>query len=127
MTLVKLLRDLRKTLREPGVLAASGARAAAINLLLSRLGHWLDRLPGKDDPERIPNDALNAARAKRGGRAVAAYQLTRNMDGEDKSTVLTDLLADLMHWGAASGIDVADALWSAQNHASAEGLKEVSP
>lgn len=127
MTLVTLLRDLRRTLLEPGVLAgAPDDKRAAAHMLLSQLGKWLDRLPPKSNPERIPHDALNAARAKRGGRAIAAYLLNAGVD-DDGTTAFVDLLTDLMHWGAANGIAVDEALWSAQNHASAEGLKEVSP
>lgn len=40
--------------------------------------------------------------------------------GSEPETVLTDVLADLMHWADAYGVDFRPALWLATEHHAAE-------
>lgn len=68
----------------------------------------------------VPADqiATNAARSKWGGQLVAVFAALAGLDapGEDDATRLGDLLADLMHWCDAVGVDFDDALRRARNH-----------
>lgn len=126
MTLVKLLRDLTVTLEDRGLISREpehAQQALVLGVLLSRLRALLNRLPDNTDDEAVKASGPNGHRAKRGGRALAAYRLSRpNSQDEPDETMLIDLLADLLHWGAAKGVDVSQALATAQNHAVSEGV-----
>lgn len=55
----------------------------------------------------------NARRAGHATVALAAYALET---GSDDETMLTDLLADLMHWARANGRDFDVAMEQAEGH-----------
>jgi hypothetical protein len=70
-----------------------------------------DALPA--DPEGMNDD-----RAMWAQTALDAFAEVTNMDtaGEDAQTILTDLLADFMHWSDRNGVDFAEVLASAKAH-----------
>jgi hypothetical protein len=63
----------------------------------------------------IPPDpeGLNDDRATWAGAAIAAFQQANRTDDED---VLSDLLADLMHWADRQKYDFEAALFRAKSH-----------
>lgn len=65
------------------------------------------------DPEGMNDD-----RAEWAQNALDAFASVTSMDtaGEDAETILTDLLADLMHWSDRNGVKFSNVLACAQSH-----------
>lgn len=65
-------------------------------------------------------DQRNMKRVKRAELMVDAYAILAGDQAELMETVLTDLLADLMHLCDYKGVVFADSLYSAEKHHWAE-------
>lgn len=70
------------------------------------------------DPE-----GTNVQRSNRGAALVTAYKV---MAGDDDESVLTDLLADLMHWADFHGEDWCETLLRSVMHHAAETMPETT-
>jgi len=65
----------------------------------------------------------NDRRVNRATIAIHAYY-SQDPSGDDRRTVLVDLIADLRHYALAHDINFEDALTSATNHYLAESVGE---
>jgi len=68
------------------------------------------------DPER-----MNAARARWADEAIKAFQKATGTDDED---ILSDFLADLLHWSDRKNYDFEAAMYRARDHYGAETSQE---
>ena len=73
------------------------------------------------DPEGMNDD-----RAEWAQNALDAFASVTGMNtaGEDAETIMTDLLADLMHWSDRNGVKFSDVLSRAQSHYSEETINQ---
>lgn len=103
-------------------------RANAMSVAVDALGYVLE-----NDTDYLSADAeaeygqayavltaapTNEERADHGFEAVRAGD--PDYDGTDDRSSLVDTLTNILHWASAQGLDVRDALTSAENHYSAE-------
>ncbi len=72
------------------------------------------------DDEAAHGTTKQERAADRMDAVIALYARAVGASGEPDTTVLTDMLADVMHWAAARDLEFADSLRVAEGHFDAE-------